>query len=783
MNIKKSVFDSKKLRYALCVFMAIFFCLLFVFKNLTSTEYIAPENGQVIELSAGSELTQTWFPDKKNLCGLNLVFAQEPEFDGRVTLEVIDKDNGSVVASSQENLSQASGGVLALSFDTLKIKSPVQYVFRISVEQADRELPGSVFLKTNSNYSGLCIEGLEQNCGLASSVVYVKNSAIFVVVFIISSILIFSYCIMQIFKREFTDVVGMVIITIAICLYLCGLIINIEVGVRLIEILTIVGFVYVLYNVAVGKLAIKRLFSWGVLALGLFYIFSIMYNYHTIITESDEFSHWALVVKDMFYSNQLPFHEGTTVVFTRYPPLMALIQYYFMYLNQVFTVKWLYIAYQLSGFCLLLVCMRRAFARREISVFRKILVTLILVFFPLILYSGYYNLIMIDGFLGVLFAYTLHCYFFDELDRFNMLRITMALAALVLTKEMGVVLAGLACAAFMTCKLIEKGKTCLKDEIKIIIMGLTALGTFISWQLYCHFNLSHAANKYSAITATQMISNGTGKLTDNDGISYVMKVFLNGVRSIFDDIKVGPFHFVLVLCVLMTLAYCVRRRKKQEYHFATVVVLSIGSLAYFCCMMIIYILAFSKESALAGESLDRYLFPYLMGMLYLEMSYFLNMDSQILGFLFCLVLYLAPVNSMLTPNQMIEKRKTLIWGYDEIDANIRSFAGGEDKIFFWCDNSMQMSYQVFRFYICPLSTQENEVSSGFEYSDAEEVKQVLSDYDYVYIANYEETAKDEYLKLFDEETDLMTGGIYRVDMCENDMKLFYMGYSPIIRFY
>lgn len=787
--MKKIMFDSRKQRYAICILMTVAFCLLFVFKNFTGTEYIASDVGQAIELHSGSELTQTWFSDKKKICGINLVFEQHPTFDGYVTLEVIDKENGSIIRNAREKLSQISDGMLTLPFKTLNIKTAAQFVFRIRLEQQDEELPGSITLKTNANYSGLLIDGVEQNCGLASAVMYVKNSAVFTVAFFIGSIFIFAFCFMQIFKREFTDVVGMVIIAIALCLYLCGLIISIEVGAILIEILTIAGFVFVLYNIAMGKLEIKKIFSWGILALGLFYIFSIIYNYNTIITESDEFYHWALVVKDMFYSNQLPSHEGTTVVFTRYPPFMALIQYYLMYINQVFSVKWLYIAYQFSGFCFLIVCMGRGFARKNVSFWRKIIVTIILMLFPLILYSAYYNLIMIDGFLGVLFAYTLYCYFFDELDRFNIIRITMALTALVLTKEMGVVLAGLACAAFMVCKLIEKGKGSFKDELKIIIMGLVALAAFISWQLYCYFNFSVVTEKGHA-SATRILSNSSGKLADNDGIKYVMHVLLNGITRIFNDIKVGPFHFVLVLCIVMVIAYCARRRKDQEYHFAAVVVLSIGSLIYFGCMMVLYILVFSSSEALSAASLDRYLFSYLMGMLYLEMSYFVDKDSKIVGVILCVVLYLAPLTGVLTPNQIIEKRNTIIWGYDEIDANIRSFAGKEDRIFYLCDNSTQMSYRIFRFYICPLTTQGVAVGCDFSYTsaggntyDIEKIKKVLSDYDYVYIANYEETAKDEYRKLFRDETDLMAGGIYRVDMSGDELRLLYMGYSPIMRFY
>lgn len=783
MKVQKSVL--------ICILAVFFCCLLFAFKNTTSAENIASNAEQFIELRTGSELTQTWLADKKRICGVRLNFAKLSESGAYIQCKLADKSDGNIVRSVDKSLAEAQDGTLDLIFDTLIVEPNTQLEIQISLQQTEGEQPESVFLKANPDYSGLSIDGQAQNCGLGSSVLYRKNSAVFTVSLTIGCILIFSFCLMQIFGRNFADVVGMAIAGTGILLYVFGLLGSVEKGMILLAVLAAVGFCYLLFHVVTGKFPIRRFFSWSIFAVVIFYIFSMMYNYNVIIAESDEFSHWALAVKDMFYSNQLFSHEGTTVTFTRYPPFMALIQYYFMYINQVFSVRFLYIAYQLSGFCLLIVWAGKYLEDKRNGAFQKVLLILMTVAFPLILYPRYYSLIMIDGFLGILFAYILYCYFFGELDRFNSIRITLGLMALVLTKEMGVVLAGLACLIFMICRGMEKGKDCLKDEIKLVGMGLAAFGAFVSWQMYCRINMPNTVEK-SFASATQMISTGANKLTDNGQSEFVISVILNGIKQIFDNIKVGPFSFALILCILPLIVYCVGCQNKRGYHFKAAAVLSIGGFIYFTCLLFLYVTVFPRKDALSAASLDRYLFSYLAGLLLLVMVYFSYRGTRELGILFCLILYLTPVTDVLTPNQMVEKRQELIWGYDEINENLRSFAGAGEKIFFWCDNSQLMSYRIFRFYICPFSTQSVETGCSFRYNDGEgrthtydfeTIKLVLSDYDYVYVANYDEEARKEYLKLFSDETDLMTGRFYHVESDGDEIKLVDIGYSPIMRYY
>lgn len=773
-----------------CSIIVIMFLGLLLIKNSEHIEYIASNSDNEIKLEEDAVLTQTWLTDRKKINGMILKLSQETDTEAIITMELLAGENGEIIRSSSKSLTEREGQSLEFSFDTLNVESLTELVVRVRLKES---VDGKgIWVKTNQNYHGLYIDGIDQNCGLGSEIIYIKNSPVFVISVFIGILFIFTICLMILCHRRFEDIIGMALIGIGLYLFVCGMIGNIELGIRTLYVLATAGLIFIIYNLLRNKCNIRDLCSTSMLAIILFYGFIIIYNNNTILTESDEFSHWALAAKDLYHSNQLASHEGTTVMFTRYPPFMSLLQYFFMYINQAFSEKFLFITYQLSGFLLLSIWFRG----RKTGILRNMILFLVTVLFPLIFYPRYFNQIMIDGFLGILFAYVLYCFFLDELDTFNIVRITIGLIALVLTKEMGVVLAGIACFIFLLNKIFEKGRRGLREELAILIMGILSLFSFAIWQWYCYLNLHNSTEK-SLASATEMVT--SGNTIDNGRIQFGIQVILNCISQIWNNVKVGPFPFVVVISLLILFIYIKTNRTKEEKWISSIIMLCLGSFAYFMVLTFLYITVFPEQDALTAASIDRYMFSYLTGIVFLIMGYYINKEVDYerglknIGILFCLVLYLASTNDMLTMNQFVEKRQSLIWGYDSIEENFQSFLKKTDKIFFLCDNSTQMSYRIFRFTMCPVEVQSSAEGCTFRYADnqqgaqvtrdIDEIKQVLAKYNYIYIANYDEKALDVYTKLLDESETLQNGGIYRIDLYEYDLKLVQVGYSPIQRFY
>ena len=66
----------------------------------------------------------------------------------------------------------------------------------------------------------------------------------------------------------------------------------------------------------------------------------------------DEYSHWGLAVKDMFYYNTYATHIESTVWLPRYPPFATLLEWFFVYVNGIFSEGIMYVAYVALAYAL-----------------------------------------------------------------------------------------------------------------------------------------------------------------------------------------------------------------------------------------------------------------------------------------------------------------------------------------------------------------------------------------------------------------------------------------------
>lgn len=790
--IKGKELSKDKGNIFFCVVVILFFAFMFILKENENTTYIASNaNGEVV-LDADSVLTQHWLSNKKNLCGIKLGFSQIPEFDAEIIVQLVNKEDEQVVRTATAMLSEIVDGKLKFSFEQYFCPLTTELAVQVYMQDVYGTMQenSSIWLSVNTDYNGMEIDGQLQNCALAAEVYYMKNRSVFVIFSILCMIMIITYNLMILCRKEFAEVVGLSILSMGLFLYFFGLLGYLEYGIKLLQILSGFGLIYILYNIWKGKCEIKKFLSFTMIGVCLFYVFSIVYNYGTIITDTDEYTHWALAVKDMFYSNQLPLHEGTSVKVTRYPPFMALIQYFFVYQNQVFSEKFLYIAYQFTGFCLLITWFS---GKEKKNILWKSVLYVITFLFPLILYPRFFNTIMIDGFLGVLFAYVLYCYVSEDLNKFNLFRISIGLMALALTKEMGIVLAGIACFVFLCDQIHQRRKTALF----VIVSGIITLAVFFSWQWYCYTNLQYAPYKEQALAGERLTGGIISGTASNVSVwEYWIHVLLNGLREVGNNIRIGPVTSLALICILLTLMYFNAKKEGNKKIFFFFLVLEIGFFLYFLALIFVYIAVFSREEALGTASFDRYLFSYFMGIIYVFIGFMVDGRLKIfygekaLAISACAVIYFASTAELLSLNQFVERKQDLIWGYDDLEEKMHSFMRKDERIFFWCDNTTQMSYRIFSYTASPLRTQV--LNWSFRYSDAEtdttktyeleQIKEMLSEFDYVYIADYDEKAEQVYELLFKDTDEFQKYGIYRVDK-ENGILLEKIGYSPLKRVY
>ena len=149
-----------------------------------------------------------------------------------------------------------------------------------------------------------------------------------------------SGCATALFKRKFEEVIAPVIFSVILTVYLSGLLFDdLSVGVRIVEAVAavsaaVLGFgLYQARRDSEKKEKIRRHIAECFVTPGFVcwsVMFAVIYIVYSgkILAGWDEFSHWGLVVKNMFIFDRFGNCPESTVSFRDYPPGTALWQYF-----------------------------------------------------------------------------------------------------------------------------------------------------------------------------------------------------------------------------------------------------------------------------------------------------------------------------------------------------------------------------------------------------------------------------------------------------------------------
>ena len=226
----------------------------------------------------------------------------------------------------------------------------------------------------------------------------------------------------------------------------------------------------------------------------------------------DEFSHWALVVKNMFYLDAFGTSEGSTVVFRSYPPSIALFEYYFVRSAGRFTEGALFFSKDVLSFALLMPFFRNCDWKN-----RKFFFLLCVIAFciPLVEYPYYYSTVIVDGTLGLLFSYALATYCLSsQKDLFLFVDLALALFVLTTAKPAGLGLALFTIVIVSVDILISERKapppspSALSGRRRFIWIVLPIFAVLFgkySWTIHCRLTNTAEYWKTSTISLQELI--------------------------------------------------------------------------------------------------------------------------------------------------------------------------------------------------------------------------------------------------------------------------------------
>lgn len=686
-------------------------------------------------------------------------------------------------------------------------------------------------IPSGSNYGGCAIAGVEYNEAVAFDVVFVKNSRLFWLFAVFFPLLSFSILFMVVFEKKWEETIGLSFILEVLMLYVFGLFNSLAMGISAIYVASIVSFVVAFVIFVRKQMTPKELFSPGIIIYGGLFILICINCRGAFFARWDEYIHWGLAAKDMFYYDSFAKHVDTTVRLIRYMPFSTLTEYLFVFLNGLFSQEIVYVAYQTLLLSLGCVMFYKAGNKKLLSLLAAVAVVVLV---PVIFFTDIYNSIYVDALLAILTFYILYCYLSENMSVFNYLRISCGLMALVLTKDTGIAIAGLLI-LIMVADIVYRQIHLKMFEIRTYIVYCSFLAmifvAFFSWQVFLSIpakdtsvndaatatETSTAVTSVGTVTASGLSVKGSIELLNGTAPEYRYKSIKNFLIKVFDgetfslgNIKVPYMDFWIIFLVLMFLLTMKEYwgEKSKRVFFVSVMVV-FGAVVYGCFLELLYMFAFPDYEALTLASHDRYLGSYLcgcllpfVGLLLWEQSQTEN-DDRRKAVLICIlgaVLIATPIKAFVMKHMDYEIIEDNVYYSDELAEVLRSFSKRGEKIFFVCNNTDGLAGCMFKNFASPLINQDNtydflgskksvelqkqieiEKGEGGMYQEASVVpekalREMLKDYDYVFILHPYDIFSQDFKEVFEEPQTVDDGTIYRVKKsAEGESVLGYIG--------
>ncbi|MDR3050265.1 MAG: hypothetical protein LBU67_00905 [Oscillospiraceae bacterium] len=331
----------------------------------------------------------------------------------------------------------------------------------------------------------------------------------------------------------------------------------------------------------------------------------------------DDFSHWALAVKNMWFTGGFGNGPQATTLFRDYPPALALLAYFFVRTGSVWREDMLYRAHAVLLCALSMPLFAGVDWRRG---WRAALLLPVAVLLPQVFFAEAYLSLYADAALGMLLAFLL-TQASQTRDGFGRAASGLAAAVLALTKQSGLGLAVIGWGCALAAALPSSMKHARARGIRVrgrelaraALPLLAALFAWTSWKLVC---LKVGAS--ASWGAGEDLPGALLALVTRRGPAYrydVIVYFFRALLSPRGGLRLPATALLVCIgalyaCWLRLLPKAARRSLTREG-----AALLLGGLAYATGLLCAYLFAFVPGEAVALASMDRYLGTYLLGTL------------------------------------------------------------------------------------------------------------------------------------------------------------------------
>lgn len=369
----------------------------------------------------------------------------------------------------------------------------------------------------------------------------------------------------------------------------------------------------------------KRKIKFRELLNSNFIILFLIFLYITIVCSRmnllhyDNFSHWGLIVKNIFINNKLPNFENSVIGFKNYQPGSACFIYYFGALvgksegSMIIAQNYLLVAY---FFSLL------AFTNSAVKPKNKkhlILKVMIMIAYLFVLFGNVvFNDLLVDTLIAVMsiFSFVLLYYFRDDLKKAFIYNLPL-LIYLFLVKNTGIVLVGFSCLGLVYLGFRNKQ---LKQGFIYAILTVTIT------MLFFYIWTKHVSYVYGEVSLSSKhslsASNIVGELLAKgwDGIFEFCKIYIYHFIDVFNNL---PNKYMIGIYIAVLFMMFFYKKYRKDFINCLVVITTIYFI-YYGMLGIMYLLSMPWNEASRLASFDRYMLTIIFIIIGIVLICFIN---------------------------------------------------------------------------------------------------------------------------------------------------------------
>ena len=559
-------------------------------------------------------------------------------------------------------------------------------------------------------------------------------------------------------KKEFGKCLPNSFISIILFLFIGGLLNDLRYG-FIISIIFIVISLLIKFKELKTYNYSKLFFTPAFFIYSILFIVVIIYHKNTTLSNFDEFSHWGVMTKEMFRLNKFYcVNESNLMVHKSYTPFFSLIEYLYCKFNRSFYEPYLYQSLSLFilSFFMVLFDNKKSILKFIFSIF--LILALHFMSFLELSYLKAINSIYADVPLAIISAYTIYqAYtYVKEKDTSNLIFLSLALSATLLTKQFGIIFIALAFLVYVLRNYFENNKIL---ETKVLIPFLSP---FIFYGLYkIYLKQFNFFNKFKFNFKDALIS-FINIVLFQKGETYQIQTFHKFLNALFNEkiianIPISYFVFVILLVIVLAIVLYIAKKNIKDCIIYSCIFL-FGSLIYTTCMLFTYVIAFDPIEASALMCFPRYMNTYLLFGMTLIIFILIKYDSFDKGYIitsaFVTLFFIfvgIPNKDYLLPKQELHYE---IENYENANAaidKIKSCHSGNVLLIQSNVYEAQSLGTLLNYYLDDYkitSIVNNRISDFTAILEDElslnDFKELLNEYDYIYIDNYDDYFYDNF---------------------------------------